>query len=83
MKLLIGCGLLLLGFIFGVTYDQGLFDRTLRRDLGECQSRNVVLDDALTHATPTKFKKRDYIHDAIQRQKQVVAQLQKQRENIR
>jgi len=71
MKLLIGIVVLILGFIFGVAYDQAIFDKTLRRDLAECRVRSAVLDDALETMTQntgrTKFKKADYIYDAVQR----------------
>ena len=68
MRLLIGSALILLGFIGGVIYDQALLDRTLRRGLAECQVRANILNDALDTVLTNKFRKRDFIYDAVQRQ---------------
>ena len=63
--MLIAFVLLLLGFQWGVMYDQSMFDRTLRRELREERTRNAVLDRALDTLRKNKFKKFDHIYDAM------------------
>jgi len=67
MKLLIGSALLLVGFIWGVNYDQNTAVLPLQRALAAERVRNTILTDALDHTRTNKFKIRDYVYDAMKR----------------
>ena len=67
MKLLIGSALLLVGFIWGVNYDQNMAVLPLQRALAAERVRNTILTDALDHTRTNKFKIRDYVYDAMKR----------------
>ena len=67
MKLLIGSALLLVGFIWGVNYDQNTVVLPLQRALAAERVRNTILTDALDHTRTNKFKIRDYVYDAMKR----------------
>lgn len=66
MKLLIGGGLMLLGFISGVMYDQNMAVLLLQRELKVERQRNDILKRAIDLLTKNKFKSRDAIWSAMQ-----------------
>mgnify|MGYP001582321228 CR=1 FL=1 len=66
MRVLIGSGLMLLGFIFGVMYDQNMVVLPLRAELHVERERNDILKRALDLGIPNKFKQRDAIWTAVQ-----------------
>lgn len=66
MRLLIGGGLIVLGFIFGVMYDQNMAVLPLQRELKVERQRNEVLQRAIDILTKNKFKSRDAIWRAVQ-----------------
>ena len=67
MQILLSIGLLLLGFIWGVMYDQNMAVLPLYKENKIAQARWIVLKDALDTCTKNKFKSRDYIWDAARR----------------
>lgn len=67
MRLAIGLVLLILGFIFGVIYDQNVVVLSLHKELKAERERNTILKDATERMRENKFKIGDYIYDAMKR----------------
>ena len=65
MKILISGFLLVLGFIFGVLYDQSTVVLTLKKEHKAEQGRNALYYQALNECTQNKFKSKDYILDQV------------------
>lgn len=63
MRLLFSILLLMLGYIFGVAYDQSMTVLPLQKEVKYCIAEKKVLHDAFDTMVTNKFKKKDYILD--------------------
>ena len=66
MRVLIGGLLIVLGFIFGVAYDQSTIVLTLQKETKAYKERADLYLAALDACTKNKFKSRDYLWDQVQ-----------------
>lgn len=66
MRLLIGGMLIVLGFIFGVAYDQNMAIVPLQREIRAHLEEKRIMDKALDLCTKNKFLKGDYLVWAIE-----------------
>ena len=67
MRLLISGFLIVLGFIFGVIYDQAIVVLPLQQEITYCLAEKNVLNDAFDAMMKNKFKKKDYILDQVRK----------------
>ena len=67
MRVLIGGSLIVLGFIFGVAYDQATVVLKLQQEVKQANERVNLYGRALDACTKNKFKTKDYLLDQVRR----------------
>lgn len=66
MRIIITITLMLLGFIFGVVYDQNIAVLPLMKEAHAIREEKEILERALGLCAKNKFQKGDYVWWAIQ-----------------
>ena len=65
MRILISGLLVVLGFMFGVAYDQATIVLKLQREIKQANERVDLYGRALDACTKNKFKSKDYLLDQV------------------